>query len=263
MDQVANGFDKDVSALLMKTLDKLYVKFHLNSKVTDVKTLPEGGIEVVFEKDNAPHRLVGDVCLISTGRKPNIEGVGIKELGIKTDKIGRVLVDSRFNTNVPSVKAIGDLIPGPMLAHKAEEDGCAAVAAILGKDCHVDYGSIPGVIYTHPEAAIVGASEAKLKELGVEYSRGFFPLVANSRSRCNAETDGFVKVLVNPADSKLLGATVVAQNAGDLIQELVLAKAHGISAEAVGNTCHAHPSVSEAVKEACMAAAKKPGAVHI
>eukprot|EP01056_Protomagalhaensia_sp_Gyna25_P004962 Protomagalhaensia_sp_Gyna_25__4961@NODE_539_length_3175_cov_91_364158_g422_i0_p1_GENE_NODE_539_length_3175_cov_91_364158_g422_i0NODE_539_length_3175_cov_91_364158_g422_i0_p1_ORF_typecomplete_len355_score65_14Pyr_redox_2/PF07992_14/1_4e40Pyr_redox_2/PF07992_14/2_9e02Pyr_redox_dim/PF02852_22/6_5e34Pyr_redox/PF00070_27/6_2e22HI0933_like/PF03486_14/29HI0933_like/PF03486_14/0_93HI0933_like/PF03486_14/0_0031Pyr_redox_3/PF13738_6/6e06Pyr_redox_3/PF13738_6/95K_oxygenase/PF13434_6/3_5e05K_oxygenase/PF134 len=255
LDQVANGFDKDVAQVLMKGLIKLGVKFHLSSRVTSVKSKPGEGVSVSFgslNKQGPPTTLEGDVCLISTGRIPNSKGIGLEKLNIKTDKIGRVIVDEEFSTNVPSIKAIGDLIPGPMLAHKAEADGCAAVAAVLGKKFNgPDYDSVPAVIYTHPEAAIVGATEAKLKKEGTKYRKGQSSLMANARARVNADTDGFVKVLVEPDTGKILGATVVADAAGDLIQELVLAKAHGLTAQQVGDTIHPHPCVSEAVKEAC------------
>eukprot|EP01055_Gregarina_sp_Pseudo9_P000377 Gregarina_sp_Pseudo_9__376@NODE_1244_length_1746_cov_103_652607_g1170_i0_p1_GENE_NODE_1244_length_1746_cov_103_652607_g1170_i0NODE_1244_length_1746_cov_103_652607_g1170_i0_p1_ORF_typecomplete_len488_score132_81Pyr_redox_2/PF07992_14/7_5e58Pyr_redox_dim/PF02852_22/5_9e33Pyr_redox/PF00070_27/3_3Pyr_redox/PF00070_27/6_9e23Pyr_redox_3/PF13738_6/0_0001Pyr_redox_3/PF13738_6/5_4e06Pyr_redox_3/PF13738_6/0_49GIDA/PF01134_22/5_9e09GIDA/PF01134_22/0_054HI0933_like/PF03486_14/0_00023HI0933_like/PF03486_14/2 len=263
LDQVANGFDKDVGQVLMKGLNKLGVKFHLSSKVTAVERKGDS-VEVTFESragGQPPVKLTGDVCLISTGRVPNSKGMGFEEVGVKMDKVGRVTVNEKLTTSVPSIKAIGDLIPGPMLAHKAEEDACAAVADLVGTSFHLDYTHVPAVIYTHPEAAIVGASEAKLKADKVPFRKGMFPFLANSRARCNAENEGFVKILSDPESGLLLGATIVGNDAGDLIQELVLAMANKIPVTAVAHTVHPHPCMSEAIKEACMMAAGM-GAIH-
>eukprot|EP01054_Gregarina_sp_Poly1_P007968 Gregarina_sp_Poly_1__7967@NODE_455_length_8267_cov_220_739024_g370_i0_p4_GENE_NODE_455_length_8267_cov_220_739024_g370_i0NODE_455_length_8267_cov_220_739024_g370_i0_p4_ORF_typecomplete_len189_score34_31Pyr_redox_dim/PF02852_22/5_3e36Pyr_redox_2/PF07992_14/2_6e07Pyr_redox_2/PF07992_14/9_1e02_NODE_455_length_8267_cov_220_739024_g370_i061946760 len=188
--------------------------------------------------------------------------MGFEEAGIEMDKAGRVLVNETLTTSVPNIKAIGDLIPGPMLAHKAEKDACAAIASLTGHKCHVNYDNVPAVVYTHPEAAVVGATEAKLTAQGRKYKKGMFPFMANSRARCNVETAGFVKVLTDPQTDLLLGATVVGQNAGDLIQEFVLAMTHKLTTTAIAETCHPHPSLSEAIKEACLLASGKK-AIHV
>lgn len=195
---------------------------------------------------------------MSTGRRPYTEGLGLEELGIKTDKLGRIEVDSHFKTAVPSIYAIGDCIDGPMLAHKAEEEGIAAVETMAGFAGHVNYDAIPGVIYTYPEVAEVGKTEEELKEAGVEYNVGNFPFAANSRARANGSSEGFVKVLADKKTDKIVGVHIMGPNAGEMIAEGVLGMEYGASSEDVARTCHAHPTLSEAFKEACMDAHAKP-----
>ena len=196
--------------------------------------------------------LKADVVLVATGRRPNTEGLGLDKLGIKMKGL-QVETDAHFRTNVPSIYAIGDVIAGPMLAHKAEEEGIAAVEIIAGKAGHVNYGAIPGVIYTHPEVATVGQSEDDLKKSGAKYKVNKFPFMANSRARTNDDADGLVKVLVDSETDRLLGVHIIGPNAGELIAEAVLGLEYGASAEDLARTCHAHPTLSEAIKEACMA----------
>merc|ERR1712087_424672 len=199
-----------------------------------------------------------DIVLVSTGRRPYTEGLGLEELGIKTDKLGRIEVDSHFKTAVPSIYAIGDCIDGPMGAHKAEEEGIAAVETMAGFAGHVNYDAIPGVIYTYPEVAEVGKTEEELKEAGVEYNVGNFPFAANSRARANGSSEGFVKVLADKKTDKIVGVHIMGPNAGEMIAEGVLGMEYGASSEDVARTCHAHPTLSEAFKEACMDAHAKP-----
>jgi len=198
--------------------------------------------------------------LVATGRRPYTEGLGLENLGIQTDKLGRIDVDSHFRTAVPSIYAIGDCIDGPMLAHKAEEEGIAAVETIAGFAGHVNYDAIPGVIYTFPEVASVGKTEEELKEAGVAFNKGSFPFMANSRARANAtgNGEGYVKILADKTTDKILGVHIMGPNAGEMIAEGVLGMEYGASAEDVARTCHAHPTLSEAFKEACMDAYDKP-----
>lgn len=195
--------------------------------------------------------------LVATGRRPYTDGLGLEELKIETER-GMIKTDHHFATNVPGVFAIGDVIAGPMLAHKAEEEGIAAVENLAGKAGHVNYGAIPGVIYTHPEVATVGQTEEELKAAGVKYTVGKFPFMANSRARTNDDAEGLVKVLSDKATDRLLGMHIVGPNAGELIAEAVVALEYGASSEDIARTCHAHPTLSEAVKEACMGAYDKP-----
>jgi dihydrolipoamide dehydrogenase len=198
--------------------------------------------------------------LVSTGRRPYTKNIGLEELGIATDKIGRIQVDDHFKTAVPSVFAIGDAIDGPMLAHKAEEEGIACVENIAGFAGHVNYGVIPGVVYTYPEVATVGMSEENLKEKGIEYNKGVFPFSANSRARAIDDSTGMVKVLADKTTDKILGMHIIGSNAGEMIAEGVLAMEYGASSEDIARTCHAHPTLSEALKEACMSTYDK--AIH-
>lgn len=198
--------------------------------------------------------------MVATGRRPYTDGLGLENLGIQTDKLGRIDVDSHFRTAVPSIYAIGDCIDGPMLAHKAEEEGIAAVETIAGFAGHVNYDAIPGVIYTFPEVASVGKTEEELKEAGVEFNKGTFPFAANSRARANAtgNSEGFVKILADKTTDKMLGIHIMGPNAGEMIAEGVLGMEYGASSEDVARTCHAHPTLSEAFKEAAMDAYDKP-----
>jgi len=199
-----------------------------------------------------------DVVLVATGRRPYTDGLGLEDLGIQKDKLGRVEVDDHFRTAVPSIFAIGDCIDGPMLAHKAEEEGIAVVETIAGFAGHVNYDAIPGVIYTYPEVASVGKTEEELKEAGVAYKVGNFPFSANSRARANASAEGFVKVLADKESDRILGCHIIGPNAGEMIAEAVIAIEYGASSEDIARTCHAHPTLSEAFKEACMATYDKP-----
>lgn len=196
--------------------------------------------------------------LLPAGRRPFTDKLGLENLGIETDSRGRIPVDDHFRTKVPSVYAIGDVIPGPMLAHKAEEDGVAAAEIIAGKNGHVNYNTVPGIVYTWPEVASVGKTEDELKKEGVQYKVGKFSFMANSRARTVMDTDGMVKFISDAKTDKILGAHIMGPSAGELIQECVLAMEYGASTEDIARTCHGHPTLSEAVKEAAMATYFKP-----
>lgn len=257
LDRICPTLDSEIGKSFQKVLEKQGFKFHLGTKVTgaDVR---EKGATVHAEPVKGGDRisLEADVVLLSVGRRPCTEGLGLTELGILTDKAGRIIVDEEFRIpNLPSVRAIGDVIHGPMLAHKAEEDGIACAELIAGHGAgHVNYHTVPSVVYTHPEVAGVGYTEDQLKDQGVSYGKGVFPFAANSRARTTDDADGLVKILVEKSSDKLLGGWIIGPHAGELIAELVLALEYGASAEDVARTCHAHPTLSEAVKEACMVA---------
>ena len=199
-----------------------------------------------------------DVILVATGRRAFTKGLQLEKAGLSTDKFGKVETNDHWQTSTPGVYAIGDVIKGAMLAHKAEEEGIAAVEHILGDGGHVNYGCIPGVIYTHPEVASVGKTEEELKEEGVVFSKGVFPMMANSRARTNMDAEGMVKILTDKKTDRILGIHLMGANAGEMIAEGVLGMEYGASSEDIARTCHAHPTLSEAFKEACMAAHDKP-----
>lgn len=259
MDGICPAMDKELTKKFQATLKKQGFKFKLKTKVVKssveadgvvLTTEPSAGGDATEEKF--------DIVLVATGRRPYTEGLGLESLGIQTDKIGRIQVDDHFRTAVPSIYAIGDCINGPMLAHKAEEEGIAAVEIIAGFAGHVNYDAIPGVIYTYPEVAAVGKTEEELKVAGIAYNKGNFPFSANSRARANGSTDGFVKVLADAKTDKILGAHIMGPNAGEMISEAVIAIEYGASSEDLARTCHAHPTLSEAFKEACMDTYDKP-----
>ncbi|XP_076469141.1 dihydrolipoyl dehydrogenase, mitochondrial-like [Babylonia areolata] len=249
------GIDMEVAKNFQRSLTKQGMKFKLNTKV--VSATQEGaGIKVVTEsaKDGKKEELECDVLLVCIGRRPYTEGLGLEKLGLQLDNRGRVQVNSRFQTSVPSIYAIGDVIQGPMLAHKAEDEGIICVEGMAGGAVHIDYNCVPSVVYTHPEVAWVGKTEEQLKEEGVEYKVGTFPLLANSRAKCNNDTDGMVKVLGDKKTDRLLGAHIIASVAGELINEAALALEYGASCEDISRVCHAHPTVAEAFREANIAA---------
>lgn len=221
---------------------------------------PGGGVTLKTEpvKGGDGETMEADVVLVSTGRVPFTEGLGLENVGIKMSPRGQVEVDDHFATNVPGIWAIGDVVRGAMLAHKAEEEGIAIIEQLAGKGGHVNYECIPNVIYTHPEVATVGKTEEELKEAKIEYKKGTFPFMANSRARANADADGMVKILADKETDRVLGIHIIASNAGEMIAEGVLAMEYGASAEDIGRTCHAHPTMSEAFKEAAMATYDKP-----
>jgi len=250
------GIDMEVSKNFQRILQKQGIKFKLNTKVTSA-TRTEGGIKVSVEsaKDGSKkEELEGDVLLVCVGRRPYTKRLGLEKVGIPLDPRGRVIVNERFQTNVPSIYAIGDCIHGPMLAHKAEDEGIICVEGIAGGAVHIDYNCVPNVIYTHPEVAWVGKTEEMLKEEGVAYKVGKFPLSANSRARTNADIDGMVKVVSDKETDRLLGCHMIAPAAGEMINEAALAMEYGASCEDIARVCHAHPTVSEALREANIAA---------
>lgn len=266
--------DDDINKYFSRALKKQGLKFKLQTKVLSGKVV-DGKAELTVEpvKGGDKEVITSDVCLVAIGRKPFTQGLGAESAGIIINKKGQVEINDHFQTSVPNIYAIGDVITGPMLAHKSEEEAVACVDLLAGKHGHINYNTIPSVVYTHPEVAWVGKTEQELKAagkeffigfpkiIGVEYATGAFPMVANSRARANMESDGLVKLLSDKKTSRLIGAHIIGSNAGELIHELVLGMEYGASAEDIARTCHAHPTLSEAVKEAALALSFKP--IHI
>jgi dihydrolipoamide dehydrogenase len=261
LDHVLTGMDGEVSRFMQRALEKQGFAFHLGHKLAKVETTG-AGVKATIEPaaGGEAKTLDADVVLVSVGRRPFTEGLGLEALGVKTER-GQVVVDAHFATNVPGIYAIGDVIRGPMLAHKAEEEGVAVAELLVGQAGHVNYGAIPSVVYTSPEVASVGKSEEELKAEGVAYAVGRFPFTANGRARAMRHTEGFVKILADAATDRVLGGHIVGFGAGEMIHEIVVLMEFGGSAEDLARTCHAHPTMSEAVKEAAMAVAKR--AIHI
>ena len=259
LDTITPSLDKELSTNFKKILTKQGMKFMLSTKVTGTDTSGEQ-VKLTVEpaKGGDASELNVDAVLVSTGRRPLTRNLGLEGLNIETDKMGRIKVNEQFQTVVKSVFAIGDCIDGPMLAHKAEEEGIACVENIHGQAGHVNYNTIPGVVYTFPEVASVGQTEEQLKEAGIKYRKGSFPFMANSRARCTGDTDGFIKVLADAETDRILGVHVIGSNAGEMIAEGVLGMEYGAACEDIARTCHAHPTLSEALKEACMATYDKP-----
>lgn len=246
------SLDKEVARTLQRTLEKQGIKFKLGYKVSQAKK--EGDvvkIHIETAKDATKQEVIEcDVLLVSIGRKAYTENLGLKEQGIEKDERGKIVVNERFQTSKPNIYAIGDCIRGPMLAHKAEDEGVTCVEGIKGGKIHIDYNCIPGVIYTYPEVGCVGLTEEQLKQAGTAYKIGKFPFTANSRAKTNLDTDGFVKVLADKTSDRILGVHIIGIWAGELINEAVLAMEYGASCEDVSRACHAHPSASEALREA-------------
>jgi dihydrolipoamide dehydrogenase len=261
LDRILPGIDGEVGKLMQRMLAKQGFAFHLSHKVAKVEKAGAGvkaTIEPAAGGDAAA--IDADVVLVAIGRRPFTEGLGLEAVGVATDR-GQVVVDARFATNVPGIYAIGDVIRGPMLAHKAQEEGVAAAEILAGQAGHVNYGVIPNVVYTSPEVASLGKSEEELKAEGVAYAVGKFPFSANGRARAMRHTDGFVKILADAATDRVLGAHIVGFGAGEMIHEAAVLMEFGGSAEDLARTCHAHPTMSEAVKEAALGVAKR--AIHI
>jgi dihydrolipoamide dehydrogenase len=250
------GIDMDIAKTFQRTLKKQGMNFMLGHAVETAEKKPDGTINVVA-RNVKKDKLVDiecDVVLVSIGRRPYTSGLGLEAAGVEMDDRGRVKVNDRFQSNIPSIYAIGDVIDGPMLAHKAEDEGIITVEGMLGGHPHIDYNCVPSVVYTHPEVAWVGKNEEDLKAEGVEYNIGTFPMSANSRAKCNQDSEGIIKVLGCKKTDKMLGVYMVASAAGELIGEAVLAMEYGASCEDVARVCHAHPTQSEAFREAALAA---------
>jgi dihydrolipoamide dehydrogenase len=262
LDRILPGMDGEVSKQMQRLLQRQGLAFKLGMKVTSA-VASEGGVSVTLEpaKGGAPETLIADVLLVAVGRRAFTEGLGLEAAGVALDERGRVRTDARYATNVPGIHAIGDVIAGPMLAHKAEDEGVAVAEILAGQAGHVSYDAIPGVVYTWPEAAAVGKTEEELKAAGIAYKTGKFPFSANGRARAMAMTDGFVKILADAKTDRILGAHIIGPNAGDLIAEIVVAMELSAAAEDIARTCHAHPTLSEAVKEAALAVDGR--AIHI
>ena len=256
---ITPGMDREVSNEFQKILVKQGIKFKLNSKVLSIQDLgSEVKIECQGNEKNSKDIIVADKTLIAVGRKPYTEGLNLNKVGVKKDEKGRIKVNKNFQTDIKNIYAIGDVIDGPMLAHKAEEEGIAVAESLAGQSGHVNYDVIPGVIYTSPEVAYVGKSEEQLKNDGVSYKIGKFPFLANSRAKVNNETDGFVKILAESKSDRVLGVHIIGPHCGDMIAEMALAMEFGASAEDIARTCHAHPTHTEAIKEAALAVDKRP-----
>ena len=259
LDRVAPGLDGEVAKQLQRTLAKQGIAFKLGAKVASVDS-KGNTLKLTLEpaKGGPPETLECDAVLVAVGRVPNTQGLGLAEAGIATDNRGRIAVDEKFATGVPGIYAIGDVIAGPMLAHKAEEEGVAVAEILAGQSGHVDYGTIPSVIYTAPEVASVGKTEEELKEAGVAYKAGKFPFTANGRAKVNRTTEGFVKILADETSDRVLGVHIIGADAGTMIAEAAVLMEFGGSAEDLARTCHAHPTLNEAVKEAALAVDKRP-----
>lgn len=259
LDKVLGGMDGEVSKQFQRMLAKQGIDFKLSAKVTAVEKSGNGA-KVTFEpvKGGDAVTLEAEAVLISTGRRPYTDGLGLAEAGVAVDERGRVAINDHWQTNVAGIYAIGDVVKGPMLAHKAEDEGVAVAEIIAGQKGHVNFDVIPSVVYTQPEVASVGKTEEELKAAGIEYKVGKFPFTANGRARAMQHTDGFVKILADKATDKVLGAHILGYNAGEMIHELTVLMEFGGSSEDLARTCHAHPTMSEAVRESAMATYDKP-----
>tara|TARA_B100000965_G_scaffold35843_1_gene26503 strand:+ start:862 stop:2262 length:1401 start_codon:yes stop_codon:yes gene_type:complete len=260
LENITPGMDIEVSKEFMKILKKQGLNFHMQTKVEGIKKSSTGAIVSTSDKDGKKSNIDCDVVLISVGRKPNTKNLNLDLIGVELDQKNRIKTDKSFQTNIKNVYAIGDVIEGPMLAHKAEDEGIAVAENIVGQSGHVNYDIIPGVIYTTPEVASIGKTEEQLKAANVKYKIGKFTFIANSRAKAIDEVEGFVKILAEEITDRVLGAHIIGPHAGELIAEIGVAMEFGASAEDIARTCHAHPTFSEAVKEAALSVDKR--AIH-
>ncbi len=262
LDRILPGMDGEVAKQFQRILQKQGFEFRLGAKVTGAKKTNKGVILTIEPTKGGPAESIeADVVLVAIGRRPFSEGLGLDRAGVALDERSRVKTDAHFRTNVEGIYAIGDVIAGPMLAHKAEEEGVAVAEIIAGQAGHVNYETVPGVVYTHPEVASVGKTEEELKAAGIEYKVGKFPFLANSRARAVVDTDGFVKILADAKTDRVLGVHIIGPEAGTVIHECVMAMEFGASAEDIARAFHAHPTLNEAVKEAALGVAGR--AIHI
>tara|TARA_Y100000996_G_C22518797_1_gene641568 strand:+ start:20 stop:1420 length:1401 start_codon:yes stop_codon:yes gene_type:complete len=260
LDHITPGMDREISKEFMKILQKQGMKFHLQTKLESIKKDNNGAKVIAKNKDGKKIDFDCDVVLISVGRKPNTKNLNLERININIDNKKRIKTNKNFETNIKNIYAIGDVISGPMLAHKAEEEGIAVAELISGQSGHVNYDIIPGVIYTSPEVASIGKTEEQLKELNQKYKVGKFSFLANSRAKAINEPEGFVKILAEDKTDKILGAHIIGPHAGEMIAEIGIAMEFGASSEDIARTCHAHPTFSEAVKEAALSVDKR--AIH-
>jgi len=260
LENITPGMDKEISKEFMKILKKQGINFHMQTKVESIKNNKKSAKVSLLDKDRKKSELECDVVLISVGRKANTKNLKLDSIGVLLDEKKRIKVNKNFETNVKNIYAIGDVIAGPMLAHKAEEEGIAVAEIISGQSGHVNYDVIPGVIYTSPEVATVGKTEEQLKSLGIKYKVGKFPFIANSRAKAINEPEGFVKILADEKTDKILGVHMIGPHVGEIIGEIAVAMEFGASSEDIARTCHAHPTFSEAVKEAALSIDKR--AIH-
>ena len=259
LEYITPGMDREISNEFKKILTKQGINFKMGSKVSSVKNIGDiVSINYTDIKNSKNEKDEFDKVLVSVGRKPYTEGLNLTKLGVKKDNKGRIEVNDKLQTSVKNIYAIGDVIKGPMLAHKAEEEGIAVAEILAGQAGHVNYDVIPGVIYTSPEVATVGKTEEQLKDEKRSYKVGKFPFLANSRAKVNNETDGFVKILADSKTDKVLGVHIIGPHCGNMIAEMALAMEFGASAEDIARTCHAHPTHTEAIKEAALAVDKRP-----
>src|SRR5262245_15519969 len=258
LDRILPGIDSEVARQSQRILEKQGIKFKLSTKVTAVANSGKRlKASVAPAAGGSEETIEADVVLVSIGRVPFTEGLGLEAVGVRKDNKGRVIVDAHYATNVPGIYAIGDVIAGPMLAHKAEDEGVAVAEILAGQAGHVNYDVIPNVVYTFPEIASVGKSEEELKQAGIAYNTGKFPFTANGRAKVNHQTEGFVKILADAKTDRVLGVHIVGADAGNMIAEAAVAMEFGAAAEDIARTCHAHPTLPEAVKEAALAVGKR------
>ena len=260
LDHITPGMDKEISKEFMKILKKQGMKFHLQTKLESIQKNNNGAKVIATDKDGKKIDFDCDVVLISVGRKPNTKNLNLEKVNINLDNKKRIKTNNKFETNIKNIYAIGDVISGPMLAHKAEEEGIAVAELIAGQSGHVNYDVIPGVIYTSPEVASIGKTEEQLKESNKKYKVGKFPFLANSRAKAINKPEGFVKILADDKTDKILGVHMIGPHAGEMIAEIGIAMEFGASSEDIARTCHAHPTFSEAVKEAALSVDKR--AIH-
>jgi len=260
LDHITPGMDKEISKEFMKILKKQGINFHMQTKVEAIKNNKTSVKVSLLDKNGKKSELACNVVLISVGRKANTKNLKLNSIGVLLDEKKRIKINKNFETNVKNIYAIGDVIEGPMLAHKAEEEGIAVAELIAGQSGHVNYDVIPGVVYTSPEVAAVGKTEEQLQSLGIKYKVGKFQFIANSRAKAINETEGFVKILADEKTDKVLGVHIIGSHAGEMIAEMVVAMEFGASSEDIARTCHAHPTFSEAVKEAALSVDKR--AIH-
>jgi len=262
LDRIVPGMDGEIAKNFQRILKRQGMTFRLKTKVTAAKATKDGvTLTVEPAAGGDAEEIAGDVVLVSIGRRPYTEGLGLEDVGVAVDDRGFVAIDDHFKTNIDGIYAIGDVVRGPMLAHKAEEEGVAIAEILAGGAGHVNYETVPGIVYTHPEVATVGKTEEQLKEAGIDYNVGKFPFMANSRARCNAQSDGMVKIIADAATDRVLGAHIIGPEAGDMIHEVVVLMEFGGSAEDLARSFHGHPTYNEAVKEAAMDVAKR--AIHM
>ena len=260
LDHITPGMDKEISTEFMKILKKQGIHFHMKHKVEEIKKNKSGAVVTTKDKDGNKKDFECNVVLISVGRKPNTSNLNLEKVGIELDEKKRIKTNKDFQTNLNNIYAIGDVILGPMLAHKAEDEGIAVAENIAGQSGHVNYDTIPGVVYTTPEVASIGKTEEQLKEKNIKYKIGKFSFMANSRAKAIDDGEGFVKILADEKTDKVLGAHLIGPHAGELIAEIGIAMEFGASSEDIARTCHAHPTFSEAVKEAALSVDKR--AIH-
>jgi dihydrolipoamide dehydrogenase len=262
LDRILAGMDDEIAQQMQRILTKQGLQFRLSTKVTEAVAHATGvNLTLAGVASGATEAMTADIVLVAVGRKPHTEGLGLQALGVQLDERGRIKTDKHFATNLAGIYAIGDVIAGPMLAHKAEEEGVVCVEMLAGQKPHINIDAIPNVVYTAPEVASVGKTEAELKAAGIAYKVGKFPFSANGRARAMGETEGMVKILADAVTDRVLGAHIIGPQAGSLIAELATAIEFGASAEDIARTCHAHPTLNEAVKEAALAVEGR--AVHI